>query len=206
MASFSMASEGTPAFQFRQLNPGIGNGDMAPRGGASLSISPKYGAIIFGGADRGQSHFNDLAFMSRQKREWRKRETKGDVPTPRSGHGTVCYGKFLFLFGGIDFAEEAAYNDLYVLNLETLEWNYVGEAGIEIAARNSHSLGIIHSSHGTNYLVIYGGASPDLGPLGDTYYAVMPDIDVVGKGDSIATPVIFVPQKYVARSLLHQRS
>lgn len=168
--------------EFSQVTAGIA--DMSPRGGASLSLSSEHGAVVFGGADRGQSHFNDLAIMSRSKRVWRKREAKGDVPTPRSGHGTVCSGKFLFLFGGIDFAEEAAYNDLYVLNLETLEWNYVGEAGTEIAARNSHSLGIVRGNRGTRYLVIFGGASPDLGPLGETFYAVMPDMDVVGEGCS----------------------
>lgn len=40
----------------------------------------------------------------------------GDVPMPRSGHSVVAYGKYMFLFGGIDFAEEAVFNDLYILN------------------------------------------------------------------------------------------
>ncbi len=40
----------------------------------------------------------------------------GDVPMPRSGHSVVAYGKYMFLFGGIDFTEEAVFNDLYILN------------------------------------------------------------------------------------------
>lgn len=40
----------------------------------------------------------------------------GDIPTPRSGHAVASYGKYLFLYGGINFAEEVAYNDLYILN------------------------------------------------------------------------------------------
>ena len=59
-----------------------------------------------------------------------------------------------------------------------MDWFYVGEAGIEVTARSGHSLGIISGTDSTgvvkNYLVIYGGASPELGPLGDTIYAELP--------------------------------
>ena len=86
---------------------------------------------------------------------------------------------------------------------DSMEWKYVGEAGIELKSRNSHSLGIVtvaaatrpgavdgnnttdnttnttsnsvgSSSGVTNYLVVYGGASPEEGPLGDTVYASLP--------------------------------
>ena len=40
----------------------------------------------------------------------------GDTPTPRSGHAVAAYGKYMFLYGGINFAEEVAYNDLYILD------------------------------------------------------------------------------------------
>ena len=43
---------------------------------------------------------------------------EGDVPTPRSGHSLVAYkNRYLLLFGGIDFTEQIAYNDLYCLDL-----------------------------------------------------------------------------------------
>ena len=165
---------------FTQLTPAVR--DLLPRGGASLVVSEQCEMLVlFGGADRGQGHFNDAAILQKRRRDWRKRETKGDVPTPRSGHAAVCYGKFMLLFGGIDFSEEAAFNDFYALNLETLEWKYIGEAGVEIPARNSHSMAIVSGRAGTNYLVIFGGASPDLGVLGETLYAVLPDAAAVGK-------------------------
>ena len=44
-------------------------------------------------------------------------ETNGDIPTQRSGHAVAAYGKFMFLYGGIDFSEEIVYNDLYTLNI-----------------------------------------------------------------------------------------
>lgn len=43
-------------------------------------------------------------------------KASGDVPMPRSGHAVAAYGKYMFLFGGIDFAEEAVFNDLYILD------------------------------------------------------------------------------------------
>ena len=43
-------------------------------------------------------------------------KTTGDVPMPRSGHSTLAFGKYLFLFGGIDFKEESVYSDLYLLD------------------------------------------------------------------------------------------
>lgn len=55
-----------------------------------------------------------------------------------------------------------------------MEWRYAGESGEVVTARNSHSLGVVKGSDGSNYLVVFGGASPELGPLGDLYYASLP--------------------------------
>ena len=62
---------------------------------------------------------------------------------------------------------------------ESWEWNYVGEAGVEVVARNSHSMCILDCD-GVHYLVIYGGASPEHGPLGDVVYAQLPDASTIG--------------------------
>ena len=35
----------------------------------------------------------------------------------------ASYGKYLFLYGGINFAEEATYNDLYILNTGEISIN-----------------------------------------------------------------------------------
>ena len=40
----------------------------------------------------------------------------GDIPTARSGHAVTSYGKYMLLYGGINFQEEVAYNDLYILD------------------------------------------------------------------------------------------
>lgn len=76
---------------------------------------------MFGGADREQVHYQDLIGYERCRKDGKasyfdKLNVEGDVPMPRSGHSMVSYGRFAFVFGGIDFAEEIAYNDLYILD------------------------------------------------------------------------------------------
>ena len=133
---------------------------LKPRGGSSI-CSTSVGLLIFGGANREQVAFDDFVVCfkptdteiskanennGKMELNWKKVECTGDIPQPRSGHACVAYGHFMFLFGGVDFAEETGYSDLYCLNLLTWKWRYVGETGAEIEARNSHSLGIISVS------------------------------------------------------------
>lgn len=63
--------------------------------------------------------------------------------------------------------------------LDTWDWKYVGEAGEEIPARNSHVLCLLYAN-GSPFLVLFGGASPELGPLGDTFYASLPREGISG--------------------------
>lgn len=73
--------------------------------------------IVFGGADREQTHFQDLlVYGGAAGSNFSCVKASGDVPMPRSGHAVAAYGRFMFLFGGIDFAEEAVFNDLYILD------------------------------------------------------------------------------------------
>lgn len=206
--------------------------DFSARGGATIAeVNEKL--VVFGGADRGLTHFADLAICRKSvvgpsgKLVWRREETSGDIPQPRSGHAVAVYGKFMFLFGGIDFSEEAVFNDLYIFDSDTFEWKYVGESGAEVPERNSHSLEVVsmtlplsvsstqtltsnaHSASASisditieveiptsepladavnfesasivqppinelHFLVLFGGASPELGPLDDTYIAALP--------------------------------
>ncbi len=91
-----------------------------PRGGASV-IEVQGNILMFGGADREQVHYQDLIVYQKNRSDGKssyfdKVNATGDVPMVRSGHGMVAYGKYAIVFGGIDFAEEAAYNDVYLLN------------------------------------------------------------------------------------------
>ena len=110
---------------------------------------------------------------------------------------------------------------LFLFTVDLMDWKYVGEAGLELKSRNSHSMGVLTSSSSSSpsssssssssyspnsvmknsdnedenqsesenksenknvsYLVIYGGASPEEGPMGDTVYAVLPQPEDIGE-------------------------
>lgn len=72
--------------------------------------------VVFGGADREQVHYNDgLAFKS-SAITFEVLKSDGDIPMERSGHQSASYGKYQFLFGGINFSEESVFNDLYIFD------------------------------------------------------------------------------------------
>jgi hypothetical protein len=87
--------------------------------------------LVFGGADREQTHFQDLLMYkskSGANSQFSAVTASGDIPMPRSGHAVVAYGKYMLLFGGIDFAEEVVYNDLYILDTGTYYASHVSHA------------------------------------------------------------------------------
>lgn len=103
---------------------------------------------------------------------------------PRSGHSLVSYGDYVILFGGINYQEEISYNDFYLLDTNTWKWSYIGERGVEISGRNSFSFFILsqntpNSNEEVNILVIFGGASPELGPLNEMYYSILPPKNLI---------------------------
>jgi len=69
---------------------------------------------------------DDLCVLNTDTLTWSKPQTTGDQPTARSGHTLTAIGKNLYLFGGGVWNEEEGwvhkYNDLYVLNTETMVW------------------------------------------------------------------------------------
>ena len=165
-----------------------GHADMLNRAGSSVAAFDGY-VLAFGGADRTPLSMNDLWKFELASNTWTQVEEKGDCPTPRSEHAVCTLGeKYMFLFGGIDFNEEAVFNDLYVLNTETMEWKYAGESGVEVMARSSHSLSIVQGANGRHCLVVFGGANPNEGPLGDVQYAMLPaDLNDMAKDDFFVT-------------------
>ena len=173
--------------------------ENAPARGGSVLIDTCKGLLIFGGSDREQNSFQDLMLFPVLElgskivaNSWQVIETDGDIPMPRSGHAVVTYGNYLFLFGGQQALENETYSDLYVLDLNTWVWKYVGEKGDEPEERNSHSLAIIRrilngkqqGEEGEkastsiieyhDYLVLYGGAHDEKGVYDSTYYALLP--------------------------------
>lgn len=180
---------------------------------------------IFGGADRKQTHFNDLwviyenpsykdvdlANNSNNGAESSDSnlpsiskiiECTGDIPNERSDHSMIGYrDNYILLFGGKNHEGEYCFNDLYILDLTTKVWKYVGEMGEEIELRCGHSFGLLCSRDTQKFpdesdrseqeqgeragksieieyyhIVVYGGSNPENGTCNnDTYYASLPN-------------------------------
>jgi hypothetical protein len=62
----------------------------------------------------------DTESLATMTRGWNRITCTGDLPTPRSGHAMVAYKGHILLFGGMNFVEEEAFNDLYCLNLSKI--------------------------------------------------------------------------------------
>jgi hypothetical protein len=79
---------------------------------------------------------------------------------------------------------------------------------VEVVARNSHSFGIVEDAvRMKSYLVIYGGASPEHGPLGDTLYAEIPvDPSTIGNDYNTLSPDYLVLHHFNDTLLVDSKS
>lgn len=99
------------------------SGEDAPvnRGSHTATLIGKR-VYIFGGEDVLRRPLGDLWALDLDTLSWIKPETTGPAPRDRSAHvATVFRSRYLLLFGGGSLAH--CFNDLHVLDTETLEWS-----------------------------------------------------------------------------------
>ncbi|XP_061957076.1 uncharacterized protein LOC133678664 isoform X5 [Populus nigra] len=110
---------------------------------------------VFGGTD-GMNPLKDLRILDTSSHTWISPNVRGDGPDAREGHSAALVGKRLFIFGGCgkssDNSHEIYYNDLYILNTETLAWKELNTSGQKLPPRAGHST----VSFGKN-LFVFGG-------------------------------------------------
>ena len=75
-------------------------------------------------------------------------------PSARSGPAMTILGTNLYLHGGVDEADFRFTNDLYVLDLNTLNWKMLPEAGDDMMQRDFHSAVAVEGK-----IVVFGGRS-----------------------------------------------
>eukprot|EP00249_Psilotum_nudum_P015783 c25518_g1_i2 orf=2-823(-) len=91
------------------------------RGGQSVTLVGSE-LVMFGGEDWRGHCLNDLNVLHLETMTWEAVEAVGTLPSPRSGHtATVQTNRFLLIFGG--GAKSTCFNDLHLLDLETMEWS-----------------------------------------------------------------------------------
>ncbi|XP_020583851.1 host cell factor-like isoform X2 [Phalaenopsis equestris] len=111
--------------------------------------------FVFGGTD-GTNPLNDLHILDTSTNTWMSPNLHYNGPDAREGHSAALVDKRLFIFGGCGKSgnsnEEVYYNDLYMLDTETLVWECAVTSGIPPVPRDSHTC-----SSWKNKLIVLGG-------------------------------------------------
>ncbi|KAL8540841.1 hypothetical protein ACS0TY_002172 [Phlomoides rotata] len=121
------------------------------RGGQSVSLVGMT-LVIFGGQDAKRSLLNDLHILDLETLTWDEMDTVGVSPSPRSDHAAAVHAdRYLLIFGGGSHA--TCFNDLHVLDLQTMEWSRPTQQG-EIPSPRAGHAGV---TVGENWFIVGGG-------------------------------------------------
>lgn len=94
--------------------------------------------IMFGGEDRKRRLLNDVHVLDLDTMTWSVAVTAQTPPAPRFDHtATVHAGHYLLIFGGC--SHSVFFNDLHVLDLETMEWSQPQIQGDLVNPRAGHA-------------------------------------------------------------------
>ncbi|KZV47323.1 acyl-CoA-binding domain-containing protein 4-like [Dorcoceras hygrometricum] len=121
------------------------------RGGQSVTPVGKT-LVIFGGQDAKRSLLNDLHILDLETMTWDEMDTVGVPPSPRADHAAAVHAdRYLLIFGGGSHA--TCFNDLHVLDLQTMEWSRPTQQG-EIPSPRAGHAGV---TIGENWFIVGGG-------------------------------------------------
>ncbi|KAK4476702.1 hypothetical protein RD792_015862 [Penstemon davidsonii] len=121
------------------------------RGGQSVTVAEQT-LVIFGGQDANTSLLNDLHILDMETMTWDEIDTLGVPPSPRSDHAAAVHADhYLLIFGGGSHA--TCFNDLHVLDLQTMEWSRPTQQG-EIPSPRAGHAGV---TVGENWFIAGGG-------------------------------------------------
>ncbi|XP_078435628.1 acyl-CoA-binding domain-containing protein 6-like isoform X2 [Wolffia australiana] len=121
------------------------------RGGQSASLVGM-NLVIFGGQDARRTLLNDLHVLDLETMTWDDMEAGGVPPSPRADHAAAVHAdRYVLIFGGGSHA--ACFNDLHVLDVQSMEWSKPIPQGIVPSPRAGHA-GV---TVGENWYIVGGG-------------------------------------------------
>jgi hypothetical protein len=108
--------------------------------------------LLFGGGD-GNSYLNDVCCLDLNTLSWSVLQTGGTVPSPRSRHTMTLIneGRSVLMLGG--GGDTHVYNDVYVLDVESMKWSRPACHGQVPFSRWGHTSLMLTERH----CLIYGG-------------------------------------------------
>ncbi|XP_038711615.1 acyl-CoA-binding domain-containing protein 4-like isoform X2 [Tripterygium wilfordii] len=123
----------------------------AARGGHSVTL---FGSrlIVFGGEDRSRRLMNDVHVLDLETMTWDVVEPRQTPPAPRFDHTAAVHSeRYLLIFGGC--SHSVFFNDLHVLDLQSMEWSQP-EIPIDLVAPRAGHAGITIDE---NWYIVGGG-------------------------------------------------
>lgn len=121
------------------------------RGGQSVNLVGST-LVMFGGEDSKRHLLNDFHILDLETMTWDAIEAVGTPPAPRSDHtAAVHLDRYLLVFGG--GSHSTCFNDLHVLDLQTMEWSQPQLQGHLLTPRAGHAGVTI----GENWYIVGGG-------------------------------------------------
>lgn len=84
--------------------------------------------------------------------QWQKPTTSGQQPSARACHTLTRLGRKLYMYGGYDGAK--CFNDIDVLDLDTMTWIQPNVSGALPQARNAHTMTVVGAK-----IILFGGHS-----------------------------------------------
>ncbi|KAE9598133.1 putative FERM/acyl-CoA-binding protein, 3-helical bundle [Lupinus albus] len=121
------------------------------RGGQSVNLVGS-SLVVFGGQDAKRTLLNDLHILDLETITWDEIDALGVPPSPRSDHtAAVHVDRYLLIFGGGSHA--TCYNDLHVLDMQTMKWSRPTQQGEVPTPRAGHA-GV---TVGENWFIVGGG-------------------------------------------------
>lgn len=129
---------------------------------------------VFGGSDREGTHSSALYAFDLATGSWKGEvAATGVTPPAVGGASLVAAGADLILFGGMNVADGIIIGIIHVFNTVTAVWSKPASVGDRPTPRNGHTLVNV-----SGRLFLFGGSSPDDGPMNDFFELILPGVCV----------------------------
>ena len=145
----------------------IPNLDRSPEPRLShVAISKDNNLYVYGGFGKNNEQYRQHIWVyDSDKNSWKQCITTGDIPDHVCGSRTTVINDSIYLFGGHNNVNKQYSNDIYNLNLDTLQWNVIETTGEKPSQRHFHVQWCT-----TTGFIVFGGSDGGGRSFNDTFH------------------------------------